>query len=212
MLNLPDDNRFCSSFRIEAKLKCTVQQLRKRLDSVPSLKLVSYGTALRYEINGSDGKQSLELDKDSIKLVFYFAKLSDEVFSSCLMRLMAVLSIVDDLYEISLGAVYNYVVDALGKAVPRYAIDNAENRLVSRLSREVEGLAFANSKLSHDIYDKAVKERELRERLAVCREFCSRVIEASARRGPNVNSEIEKFFGIGAALAEKVAIIVREGD
>ncbi len=209
---MPDDNRFYSSFRVEARLKCTAQQLRKRLDSVPSLKLASYGTELKYEVIGSEEKQSLVFGRNSIVLVFYFAKPSDEVFSSCLMRLMAILSIVDDLYEVRLGAVYNYVVDALGKMVPRYVIDSAENRLVSRLSREVEGLAFANSRLSHDIYDKAVKEKELRERLALCKEFCSKVIEASVRRGANTNEDIEKFFGIGAALIDKVTMIVKEGD
>ena len=209
---MSDDNRFHSSFHVDARLKCTIQQLRKRLDQVPSLKLIGYGTVLKYKIDGDGERQYLELSNDAIRLVFYFAKLSDAVFSTCLMRLMAILAVIDDLYEIRLGAVYNYIIDVLGKTSMQFRIGSTENALVSRLSNELEGLAFANSKLSHDIYDNAIRERDLREKLTLCKMFCSKVLGASSWRGFDVNEELEKLFGIGVSLAEKIESITKEGD
>lgn len=212
MWNLSSEELLYSSFCVEARLKCSMQQLRKRLASVPSLKLTSHGTRLRYEVIGDGDKRVLELESGAIRFVFYFAKPDDSIFPANLMRLFAVLAMVDDLYDIKLGSVYSYVIDALGKQVPQYGSGGMNRGPVDRLSRNVEGLTFANSKLSHAIYDKSASEKALKEKLQACKGFCAAVIGAISRRGPDINEELEKYFGVEAGLSDRVASIVKGGD
>ncbi len=208
---MKSDGHFCSAFNVDARLKCSMQQLRGRMENNAALRLLSRGTRLRYEVIGVPEKQLLELGQDGIRFIFYFSKPTDMVFSAGLMRLFAILAMVDDLYDIRLGAVYSYVIDALARHYPVYELDRRDSGDVKRLSKEVDALTFANSRLSHDIYSLEEAKRELAAELGACKEFCAKVIDTMSRRDKDAPDSIGRAFGIGTGLAEKVSAIVRGG-
>ena len=186
-------------------------QLKKRLSGIPSLKLISRGTRLRYELLVDGPKHVLELEETGIRLLFHFAEPNDRAFSLGLIRLFVVLAIVDDLYIIKLGAIYGYVVDVLSHQLPQLTAGGRDDALVGRLSYNIEALSFANSKLSHEVYNLAASKKQLSDDLNVCREFCLQVLKVAKARGAEPVDGAERVFGIDSTLAERVAAIVKRG-
>ncbi len=187
-------------------------QLKKRLSGIPSLRLISHGTRLRYEMLVDGPKHVLELEGTGLRLLFHFAEPNDRAFSLGLLRLFAVLAIVDDLYMIKLEAIYRYVVDVLSHQLPQLPAGRRDDALVGRLSYNVEALSFANSKLSHEVYNLTVRKKQLSEDLEVCREFCLQVLKVAKARGAEAADGAERVFGIDRTLTESVAAIVKRGD
>ncbi len=202
---------FCSAFNVNARLKCSMQQLRGRMENNAALKLVGRGTHLSYEVIGAPDKQLLELRQDGIRFIFHFSKPTDMVFSAGLMRLLAILAMVDGLYDIRLDAIYSYVIDALARHYPIYELEGRDSRIIRRLSKEVEALTFANSRLAHDIYGAIQAKNELAGELDACKEFCAKVMDAMARRDKDAPVSIGRAFGIDAELVGRVSAIVRGG-
>ena len=214
MLNKKDNvQELCSSFYVEARLTGNMLQVRRILNSIPSLRLLSHGTRLRYEIVDESGhKQTLELEENGIRLVFRFEKPDEDVFSSNLLRLFALLSILDSAYEIELRSIYGYVVDVLRKSSKHFATQADNSALVERLSRNVESLTFANSKLSHIVYENARYANAIESDLKSCKSFCFSVIDSAGRRGRDVKKDIEGTFGVSPDIASRVLQLVKKGD
>ena len=190
-----------------------MHQVRRELASVPSLKLLSYGTRLRYDIvDGGKHKQTLELEENGIRLVFRFEKPDDEIFSSNLLRLFALLAILDCHYEVNLKSVYSYVVDVLRKSSRHFTTQTDSSALVGRLSRNVESLTFANSKLAHIVYEDAKRANAIESDLESCKSFCFSVVDSVGGKGRAVEKDLESAFGVSPDVALRVLQILNKGD
>lgn len=188
-------------------------QVRRVLNSVPSLRLLSYGTRLRYEVaDGSGHKQALELEESGIRLVFHFEKPDDELFSSNLLRLLAFLAVLDGTYEIKLRSIYGYMIDVLRKSSSCLIVQPDNSAIIERLSRNAESLTFANSKLSHIVYENARCANAIESDLRSCKSFCFSVIDSVRKRGRDVKKDLEGTFGISPDIASRVLQIINKGD
>ncbi len=214
MLNKKDAApELCSAFYVEARLTGNMLGVRRLLNTIPSLRLLSYGTRLRYEIvDRGEHKQVLELEENGIRFVFHFEKPDAEVFSSNLLRLLAFLAVLDGTYEIKLRSIYSYVIDALRKSSKCFVVQPDNSALVERLSRNAESLTFANSKLSHIIYEDEMHANAIESDFRSCKAFCFSVIDSVRKSGRDVKKELEGTFGVSPDVASRVLELINKGN
>ena len=105
-----------SSFRVSATLLSGLSLLEMRLGSNPALKQISRGTRLSYALvcgPGAAESQVIEFDTSYISYTYLFENPGMSVYSTNLARFLAILGFVDGLYDVKLGSLYAYILEAI---------------------------------------------------------------------------------------------------
>jgi hypothetical protein len=170
---------FSSTFYAAVTLKGTLPDVEGTLRNNPALKQVSKGTSLKYELCG-EGKKGIpgdliEFRKDAVVMTYFFNKPALEKNISSLLKFLAVLAYLKDLFAVDAGSIYQYIIDSLRNSVPILAPTAA---LQSRVeNNRIEALSKINISLSHEVRRQSSMNLALYEDIKRYRAFSKEVME-----------------------------------
>ncbi|HUC38780.1 MAG TPA: hypothetical protein VL944_01480 [Candidatus Acidoferrum sp.] len=206
------DWKFSSSFCVKGKLISAISEVEKTLGSVPEIKQVSCGETIGFELlNGGDGKQVVELDSSSVRLVFYFNEQNKRRYSACLLKFFSILAIVNDHYTFDIKPLYSYVIESLRWSLPYAEAQENDPKAVARLSWNLRNMTFANASLSQEIFENKRRMDDIQSKLADYGAFCKKVVGSLSQKNGNVLKDLEASFGIGQELGKKVCAMLEGG-
>ena len=199
------DAVFRSSFYAEAKLLGTMAEVKKRLESLPSVTIVRDGSVVRYEVIGGNGtKQVLELDRKSISFTFSFSSINAQERAANLARFLALVAMLDGLYEVHVRSIYPYVIESLRSAVIPMRVRSPDYANERRAAEMINSLEDANRVLSSLVIG-AVRDRDAAlGKLSLQRSFSSAIMDTLSRRGVDVSAALADEFGLGGNVADAV--------
>ncbi len=190
--------------RVNAKLKVKVEELKKRLNAFPFAKAVE-GTEIKYRIC-RPGKEKTELmilecTKEEINLGFYFDEKSKPGKTLNLLRFMSLLAYLKDCYEVTLGELYEPLVESISYAAvikyKPYIEMEQNNELLDSLG--VHNLALANK-----INEMEGSMHKLEDELFVYKDFTRQVLERFTMKG-DMHGD---FLGIDEGLRSKIVTML----
>ncbi len=93
-----------------------VKKLQNMLEAFPSLRQLSYGTALRYLIDEPDAQSKFyiaEFAKDFIAVEIYSRKAPTILMKEGMLRLLSLASFTSSVYEFDIKSIFPYLIDLL---------------------------------------------------------------------------------------------------
>lgn len=163
------DTIFFSSFIIKCKLKenFNLNNLKSIFEGFPALKLVTYGTNLKYVINENKNSSrnastktlnikntEIEFYKDKIIYKFYFTYPDKQIYNHNLLKFISILAIVDNYYIIQLDPLYYYIIKVLYEFSNNFKIDRPKDKILnSNYDQIIKDVNNTNLLLSKEIIE-----------------------------------------------------------
>lgn len=190
-----------ASFHADVILKSDIASLRRKLNELKILKIIS-SNPLKYEVEtpGTGLNSILELSESHINLRFFFKKPDAATYRDNLVSFISLIAFLDGFYDIKLRNIYGYVTEALNQSWHNVVKDNEQ--VAEGLKEQIRALNESNCALSSQVVRLSQERYTLSKRLDVCREFASIVIERASQNGmlKQLAADID-IKGIEEALA-----------
>lgn len=148
-----------SSIFVHAKPKRPLSVAAARMLSLPNVVQVRHGTEAEFIIksgNGASMDPILQLEKNTIRLRFFFTEPNQKAYRSSLSIFLSLLTYLNDLYEIDIKPLYPQLIEAISGI----SKDIGEARAYSEakaLSVRITELSRSNAYLSDYIHGLAAK-------------------------------------------------------
>ena len=150
-----------SSISVSSRIQASLAEVKLILSHYPSLKLMSYGTSLRYlsEEESENIFYTLDFAISAIKITIHSKDSPIYYTSEALLRLLAMLSVMEGVYEPDIRGIYPYLILALGESKLQRLTENlgngespnSENSTDILLARRINWLAAENRRLAAEL-------------------------------------------------------------
>ena len=206
-----------SAFHTRAELHGTLRDVRRSIGSMPNMTPISTGTRLRYAVEGigvCDGARSVvELTANEITFRFFFEIPDVYDYKRNLLRFLAILAYLKELYTVSLGGIYSYLIEALRQDDCMMVHQGTGSR-ESTMNGRIEVLNGINVSLSHELSLRSAQIRGMDRKLdsykAFSKEIIGRLVQRSGK-GPSDAISVLSAIGIDKSLADEIASLTSEG-
>ncbi|MGC8687161.1 MAG: hypothetical protein ACP5RM_00475 [Candidatus Micrarchaeia archaeon] len=171
-----------TSFFAEARLVSTIGAVEMEISKLPSIEVLSKGTILRCIADRKGINAELIFRRDSITYKFNFNKPSQAEYAKHLLAFISILSFLRDHYEVKIGALYRYVVQALQSSI--YGIDDfASAAELERAHLVMNALNESNSKLAESILELETRIGLQEQKINLLESFARAILNNSGSAG-----------------------------
>ncbi len=198
-----------SSFCAETSLKSSMADIRAKFDSMPGMRVVAYGTHLKYSII-EEGKEAqyLDLDKDMIVFTYYFNEINLNDRALNLMKFLSILAMLDEFYEVKLKSIYHNIIESL-----RYttgfgygSVAGKGHDATAELQADIiRNLNQSNIILSNQLIKANKEKKAVISDVELYRNFCFSIINVLHRRDLNFKEVLSREFEIEKEVMDRVS-------
>ncbi len=218
------NNMLSSSFIVSCELNnnFNINNLKLVFNSFPALRLISYGTSLKYiikeNIDLNNKKKNIinneiEFHKNQIIYRFFFDYPDKWIYNQNLLKFISILAIVNDYYTIKLNSLYQYITKVLYEFSNNFHKINSYKFLEHYPNQIIEDVNTTNLILSKQLLNLNKLLKKTNENLNSCKLFCNNLIEKVMHENIN-NKEIIIHslteFNINPTLTTKIIDIIKE--
>lgn len=209
-----EQKRLNSSFIIRAELNVSIQVLAKIIQKLPYVTLKYPPDTIEYIMcdNFYDISTAVCFFRDKIVLKYSFDRASLHNYVLNLTRLITILAYLDNVYEIKLESIYQYIIEGLRRSTEE--VQNV-NQIINgnMLLRRIIVLNDLNIALSFKLLSLEKKISKLNPQLSLLKDFSSDVVENAHSKSKSVDSTkktITMVLGVKPELYTKILELLAE--
>lgn len=140
---------------MEGRVTTSLGSIRKRLAELPNLKMVSYGTVLGYQAF-DEGQKSpsmvIRISNQAMNVRLFVAESTPLSHAESLIKLLSLLAVLHEDYEMGLGQLYTPIMESLRGFVLPKGVATAD-RHAEMLELQAKALSSANANIAAKLVD-----------------------------------------------------------
>ena len=187
------------SFVIKGRIKTDIKTIKTHMEMLPNVKKTTKETALEYEIMDIPKENSpsiIEISTEAIKLTFFFTQLRRRSYNTNLLKLLSLLSYLNEHYEVNTASIYPYITETLSEFI--FQNESAVNmEYVERLESRVSALSSANWHISGHYLELEKQLNKIEEEYKAYKEFCLSLLKIMKQRNGSTAIGINDLVGLG---------------
>jgi hypothetical protein len=205
--------RLKSSFTSTGKLKVPVSDFIKRLQDVPSLNLLKGSEIPTFSVGTKrTGNSELQLAGNKLVFNYWFDRMSLKEYTKNLIKFLALLTYLSDIYEANFASLYPYLTEVLVEHTEE--MHSVDHRLYNTtlLIKQTKGLAEMNCSLSLKIIELQAEFANLKSDNAILSRFSEEVLANASENTKSANPDslpralgtnTETYRAISSILSKK---------
>lgn len=195
------------SFHTKAKLITGINTVADYLNKVGHLRKLLDNRSLRYEVLEKDTNKGsiLELSDTYIDLKFFFKNQDAHTYKDKFIVFVSLIGILDGFYEVRLGDLYRYLIEALNQNWQNTIKD--QNSIINGLKDRIKSLNESNCLVSYQLIKLSKENVNLLADLSLYKKFCNSAIDMAKEKGPSSHTKDYApltTLGIDLELIQKI--------
>lgn len=198
---------FSCSFVLRGRIKTNTTKVKERLSCLPNMKLVSYGTRLKYIVIEGEDKTSatFEAGPESLCMSFFFDEPSPLLYNKNMMKLLSILAFLEKDYEVDLTSLYVPIIEILHGFV--LFKPDPKKGYAERLERQIKALSCSNNSIADRLIERErILEKTINDGEAY-RQFCLSVLDYVKGISQNRGMAFANLNAIGVSDSNSAKII-----